>query len=845
MKKYFLLSLIGLTLLHISAIAQQSDTTVQITVQGNCDQCKDRIESAAKLNGVTNAVWDEETKKLSLTYNPVLVTLERIEKKIVSVGHDVEQLKADEKVYKKLPACCKYRKVENASNINPPTSINFIKGVVFEEKNNGTFFPLYQASVHWLEGTVGALTDSNGVFNIPFNGKHLVVSYSGYKPDTVFVNDAAELKIILASGMQLAEVKVTSVKRSLYTSALDPIKTQVMSERELFKAACCNLSESFETNPSVDVSYNDAVTGSKQIQLLGLSGIYTQLTVENLPGPRGIATPLGLNSIAGPWIESIQLVKGIGSVANGFESVAGQINLELKKPDSKEKLLVNAYLNDFGKTDVNLVFNNHINNNWSTATLLHYDFLKNKNLDENEDGFKDQPTGNQFSMLHRWQYQNTKGWEWQFGYKGLFENRIGGQTNFNEATDKFTDHHYGVGININRNELFSKLGYVFPQKKYKSIGLQLAASQHRHRSYFGFNTYDADQTGYYANLIYQSIIGNTKHKFRVGASVMSDKYEESVNAALYKRHEIVSGSFAEYTFIPNHKFSAVLGMRGDYSNLYGWFATPRAHIKYELFEGNTIRLSAGRGQRTANIFAENTNAFVSSRQLQILSTNTYGAYGLRPEVAWNKGISVDQNFKLFRKQMVLNLDYFRTDFTHQVVVDYEDVNKVSFYNLDGQSYSNSFQAEMYFYPVKFLEWRLAYRFLDVKTTYDGELKSKPLISSHRWFTNFGYDNHHWRFDATLSFNGSKRIPDTKQNPVMHRMPEYSPQYYLLNAQITKIIGKKNPIEVYVGGENLTNYFQKGVILSAEEPFGEHFDASMVWGPATGRMLYVGMRYKLK
>jgi hypothetical protein len=624
-----------------------------------------------------------------------------------------------------------------------------------------------------------------------------------------------------------------------------PIRTQIRAGSELLKAACCNLSESFETNPSVDVSYNDAVTGSKQIQLLGLSGNYTQLTVENLPGPRGIATPLGLNSIAGPWIESIQLTKGVGSVANGYESIAGQINVELKKPENSEKLLANLYVNDYGKTDVNLNLSKKLSKKWSTGLLLHEDFLNNKRLDFNKDGFRDLPTGNTVSLVNRYKFDNSKGVLAQFGIKVLNDKRTGGEVAFNPGTDKNTSNHYGLGINTERYEAFAKIGYVFPEKKYKSIGLQLAAINHQQDSYFGFTTYNATQQTFYSNLIYQSIIKTTIHKFRTGFSFLYDKYNEDFKSINYKRTEIVPGVFGEYTFTPNEKFSAVAGLRADHNNLFGFFVTPRLNLRYEPVKGTVIRASAGRGQRTANIFAENTSVFVSARQINIIGATAGKAYGLNPEVAWNKGISVDQKFKLFGNDALFSVDYFRNDFSNQVVVDVENARIVKFYNLDGKSYSNSFQAEVSAEPFKKFDVRFAYRYFDVKTTYGGQLLDRPLIAKNRAFANLAYAVNGFKFDYTFTYNGKKRLPNTSANPQPYQLDAYSPDFILMNAQISKTIGKTIPLDVYIGAENLLNYYQKNVIVAASQPFSQYFDASMVWGPVSGRMFYAGLRLKIK
>jgi outer membrane cobalamin receptor len=465
-------------------------------------------------------------------------------------------------------------------------------------------------------------------------------------------------------------------------------------------------------------------------------------------------------------------------------------------------------------------------------------------VDENKDGFRDLPTGNLFSAINKWKYANQKGLEIHFGGKVLADDKTGGQMNYN-ANDKLTTNSYGLGIKTNRYEGFAKIGYIFPEKKYQSIGLQLSGFDHQQDSYFGLIKYDAHQTNFYSNLIYQSIIGNSAHKFRTGLSLTADKYNELYKTETFKRNEIVPGAFFEYTYTMNDKFSAVAGLREDHNNLFGWFTTPRLNIRYAPIKGTTIRISAGRGQRTANIFAENMGALVSARTVNIVSDNDNKAYGLKPEVAWNKGISIDQKFKLFERDAMLSFDFYRNDFTNQVVADMEDARQIKFYNLQGKSFSNSFQSELNLIPVKALDVRLAYRLFDVKTTYGSQLLEKPFTSKNRAFANFGYAVKNWKLDYTINYVGRKRIPSTAENPLEYRMPDYSPAYISMNAQVSKSFGKNKAFEIYVGGENLTNYFQKNVIIAADEPFGEYFDASMVWGPVSGRLVYGGFRYKIK
>ncbi len=433
----------------------------------------------------------------------------------------------------------------------------------------------------------------------------------------------------------------------------------------------------------------------------------------------------------------------------------------------------------------------------------------------------------------------------QFGIKFLDDKKTGGQVNYNASTDKFINNNYGLEINTGRVEGFGKIGYVFPQKKYQSIGLQLSAFDHKQNSYFGLNQYNAHQQNFYSNLIYQSIIYTTTHKFRTGLSYVYDKYNEDFKTSNYKRTEIVAGGFFEYTFTPSDKFDIVAGIREDYNSLYGWFATPRLNARYEPIKGTVIRASAGRGQRTANIFAENNGVFVSSRHVNIIAPGATGAYGLQPEVAWNKGISVDQKFKLFNRTATLGKDFFRNDFTNQVVADLEDPRQIKFYNLNGKSYSNSLQTELSFTPIQRFDVRLAYRLFDVKATYGSQLLQKPLTAQNRAFANLAYETNGWKFDYTLSYSGKKRLPSTISNPAEHQRSSYSPSFATMNAQVSKTLGKQNQFDIYLGGENLTNYFQQNAIIAATEPFSSLFDASMIWGPLTGRMLYAGMRFKIK
>lgn len=847
-----------ITLFFISMYAvsfAQQERTITFEVAGNCAICKQRIEKAAKINGVSQAIWNTRDGLATVVFNPDITSDRNIKQAIADAGHDTDEVRAEQEVYETLHECCLYDRLgeEKADDQNAThhDHEHIIRGVVVQENNRGDLTPIAGVNVRWLENpTTQIQSNGEGVFDIKHQSgyKHLVVSYSGMQPDTIKVKNLHEILVIRAKDNILGEVVVSRRQRTAYVDKLNANRVETITARELFKAACCDLSESFETNASVDVVASDAVTGAKQVQLLGLSGIYTQLTVENLPGPRGFASPLGLNSMAGPWIEAIQISKGMGSVANGFESMSGQINVELKKPSQTDRLYFNAYANNMGRTDVNLNLAQKLNDKWSVGLLLHDNFMYNKNMNFSNNGYRDMPVGNTFSGINRWHYEDGKGLIAQFGIKYLSDDRTGGEIDFDKKTDKLTTNHYGLGFDIDRVEGFAKIGYVFPSNKLRSIGLQLSGSHFRQNSFFGLTTYDNEQNSGYANLLYQDVIGNVQHKYRAGLSVSYDKYNENILQHVFDRTETVSGAFLEYTYTPNEKFDAVLGLRQDYNSIYGWFTTPRAVLRYAPGSTTTFRLSTGRGQRTANIFAENLGIFASSRTIDYgqLAHQNGTAYGLKPEVSWNTGFTVDQDFRLFGRESGISLELFHNNFQNQVIIDWENPRAVSFYNLDGKSYSNSLQAEFRVMPLPHFETKLAYRLLDVQTDYHEGRLQKPLTAKHRGFLNMAYNLHSgWSFDYTLNVVGEKRLPPTAENPTDYQLAAYSDAYVTMNAQISKSFGADKNFTIYLGGENLTNFYQKNPILAFEEPFGNHFDTNLLWGPITGRMFYTGVRYTIK
>ncbi|UKM64870.1 TonB-dependent receptor [Flavobacteriaceae bacterium GSB9] len=736
-----------------------------------------------------------------------------------------------------------------------------IEGIILEANSKNDNIGLVGANVYWLNTEVGTVTNIDGKFTLPYKPeyKKMVVSYVGFKTDTLTITRPEKIKHWLQPTDNLDAVTVTSRNQATSKSYLKADNTFTVSSDELLKAACCNLSESFETNPSIDVNFADAITGTRQIKMLGLTSPYILIATENIPSIRGASQAFGLSFIPGTWVESIQITKGAGSVVNGFESIAGQINAELVKPAKDDRLFVNLYGASSERLELNTHLNTKVTDKWHTGLYLHGNLHNNKH-DVNDDGFLDMPLYHQINVMNRWQYSDTeKGFVSFINLKFLNDEKQTGQLNFNPDTDKLTDNEpvlsgdelWGSEIDTKRFELSAKFGYVNPEVPWQSIGVQTAFSSHKQESYFGLKQYGITHNSLYANAIYNSIISDSRHKIKTGLSYTYDHYDEMLDVENlnqdYERTERSVGAFFEYNYNNLDKLNLTAGIRVDNHNLMGTFVTPRFHARYTPWEKSAIRASFGRGKRSANIFAENQKIFSTSRHVNILNT-TGNIYGLDPEIAWNYGFSYLQGFNLFGRKADVTFDYYRTAFENQVIVDFENPQEVNFYNLEGKSYANSFQLEMNYDVFNRFNLRTAYKLYDVKTDYNSGKLEKPLVPKHRIFANIGYEtaiknNSKWKFDATFNWLGQQRLSSTEDSPEQYRLPKRTPTVATLNAQITKVFSPR--LELYFGGENITNLRQPNPIVGANDPFGSNFDTTFVYGPIFGSLYYAGLRFNIK
>ena len=707
--------------------------------------------------------------------------------------------------------------------------------------------PLIGANVFWLNTQIGTITDEEGKFSLPYLGPEelLVMSYIGFKSDTLSIKENRLLIQFLdeSDSESLDEVTLTKRRKAIQKSYFEAQNIIYVNSDELLKAACCNLSESFETNPSIDVNFSDALTGTKQIRMLGLTSPYLLITEENIPMVRGASQAYGLSFTPGTWIESIQITKGTGSVVNGFESIAGQINTEIKKPFSDVPFFFNLFTSANGRQEANLQGNWKINDKWSSGMFVHGN-QRTEKIDANGDDFLDVPLAKQINVLNRWQYINSeKGWVGFGTIRLMQDQKQVGALEFNNENDRGQNRLWGSEINTNRIDASLKIGYVFPEFSFRSFGFQSAYSQHKQEAYYGFRVYDIDQQSLYTNFLYNSIIGNTKNKFKAGLNFSYDRYLETVDTFYFNRSDRSLGSFLEYSYDNLENFTLVAGVRLDIHNRLGTFVTPRLHLRYLPQENTIIRLSLGNGRKAANIFAENQTLFGTNRQINILK-NGGSIYGLNPEKAWNYGASLRQIFNLLGSGGDITLDYYITNFTDQVVVDWESEGQILFYNLEGLSRANSFQLSIDYNLSQAMSLRFAYKNYDVKTTYDSGFLQRPLQAQNRFFANVGWESKRnakqaqWRWDLTCHALGKQRLVSNQRDPA----GSYSPAYSLWNSQLTRAFSSK--FELYAGIENLGNYKQLSPIIGVEDPFGINFDTAQIYAPIFGRMVYAGLRWNL-
>lgn len=715
-----------------------------------------------------------------------------------------------------------------------------ITGTVTNEE--GTF--LFGATVMWDETTIGTIVDEDGTFTLPRQDSTalLRIDYVGYESAYVEVLPEEEDVAIMIEGVtDLMAVEVAAERRDNYVSTLTTLNVETIGSGEFRKAPCCNLAESFSTNAAVDVAYSDAVTGAREIRMLGLRGAYTQLLVEKRPLMTGLGSAFVMEYIPGTWLQSIQISKGTGTVQNGYYAITGQINTELVKPWLDKKFFINAYGSTFGRGELNVHLNRQLNEKWSSGLLLHASTRNNK-IDQNDDAFYDTPQKTMYDGIWRTFYRGNVV-RFQVNVHALRDRHTAGQ-----IPSKVGALPYIINQDNDRVDLFGKLGYLGFENPNITVGLITDLKWHKLDARYGLRTHRGTQrSGYFSGLMSHGFNG-LGHKLDLGISYALDDYDEFLDDRFIGRQEKVAGLFTEYSYAPTvspeangfvDKIGFVLGARMDHHNLFGWLFTPRANIKYNFSDDRVIRFSAGRGYRTANVIAENTQVLATNREIII-------ADDLDIESAWNFGMNFTQNFEMAGRRGSIALDAYHTNFTNQIILDMNsDYTKIQFYNLMGKSHASSLLGVLSYEILKGLEAKIGYKYNNVQMSFLEEpTRQQPNVARHRGLLTLDYKtpNEKWEFNLSSQFVGRQYFIDLSQNPFQTDAQKrgYANPFALFNFQVTHNF--PSGLEVYVGVENLTGFRQDTPILGADEPFGPHFDATHAFAPITGQMGYLGVRW---
>ena len=751
-----------------------------------------------------------------------------------------------------------------------------LRGVVRDADNQ----PLVGASVYWEGTTIGASTDAEGVFLLHrVKGyDNLVASYLGFVNDTLHVANGAErIEFALrADGVELEDVVVEGNLSGNFVKRDGIVKNEMISFAGLCKMACCNLAESFENSASVTVGYSDAISGARQIKMLGLAGTYTQILDENRPIMRGLSAPYGLSYTPGMWLNSIQVSKGVASVTAGHEAITGQINLEHRKPTDDERLFVNLYLDDELRPEANIstAFPVSKNKKLSSVILLHGSMDTDvRKMDHNDDGFRDLPLADQLNIANKWLYAADNGTQIRWGWKFVQENRLGGMLDYkNSMRDQMREKWdqpgtlYGSKIRNRGANGYFKIGmpvgpsvYDPDEKDEMRSNLAFVADfdHFNENAYFGLNDYKGNENALAMNLMYNHYF-TYRSSLIVGAQAQLQYYRESlanntpwIEAAKsrfydFDRSEQEVGAYAEYTYAVKDKFSIVAGVRGDYNAFYDkFFVTPRGHIRWNITPSTTLRGSAGLGYRSTNVITDNIGILATGRAI-VFKDSDFSKFN-RLEKALTVGGSLTQTFGLVSADdATLSFDYFRTQFYNSVIADQEyNADQILLYNSDKRSYTDTYQIDFSWTPVERLDIFATFRYTNSEMTIDRPdgttaRVERPLVSKYKTLLNIQYATkfRRWVFDATAQLNGPARIP-TQTGDLAD--DKYSPRYPMFFAQVSRKIGK---FDIYVGCENIADYRQHDPILNADNPFSTGFNSMNVWGPLMGRKFYAGLRFNL-
>lgn len=711
---------------------------------------------------------------------------------------------------------------------------------------------LVGATVQWLATGAGTTTDEAGSFALPFpedrTDTRLMFSYVGFASDTIEIGDFYQgLWIELKPEATLQEVTVEGQRSGAYID--DRVqKVEVISEVELTRAACCDLAGCFNTESSVRSQTTNIVTNVRELQILGLSGVYNQLLLDGLPMFQGANYTYGLSSLPGPWIRNIYVSKGANSVLQGYESISGQINVETKEPLETNPLFFNAYINSFGEKQFNAMARMPLSEESKIqGSIGLHATLPAGRFDRDDDNFLDLPLLERYALINNWSLgdQSKPGFSALLSLRGWKENRVGGQEDFRTEEHEGGMEVFGQTVDLLHGEASLKTAYRFDEKNV--LSLQNAFQAQEQTAWFGPTRFQADQQYFYSNLQFEHqskrFTSRSGLSFRrlnldqgVTFSTNGSPFRE-ISAPAFGRESTV-GLFTENTIYgPEDRWALITGLRLDHNNYFDWQLSPRALFRYNFGDGTSARASIGRGWRTVRPLSDYVQAMASNR-------NIFSQISL-PESAWNGGVNITHRMQVKNAALTLSGDFYHTRFTNQIFPDYERIpGAILFQDFDGKSVSNSLQLEARATFSSLLEARIGYNYLNVYRNIDGENVQLPFIPEHKITAAASYqpDSRRWQIDGNVHWYGRQRLPNTEALPEALQQPTQSETYATLDLQFTY---RLKSIEIYTGVENLFDFRQLRPLVSWQDPFSPWFDTSFAWGPTRGRELYIGIRYKIE
>lgn len=732
------------------------------------------------------------------------------------------------------------------SNIFPQSQSEMVSGVVYGLTGT-TKEPLEGAVVKWIKTRIGTVTEPDGKFQIEaknISDKRLIVIFVGYNTDTIVVGERKYVESVMHNNATTSTIVVEG-KQSTSFTANENAKTEVITFAELKKDACCDLSGCFGKNASVDVAVTDILTNTKELKVLGLEGSYTQILIDNMPIMTGLVTKFGVTSIPGSLIKRINISKGSNSVLQGYESISGIMNVLLKDYLSSERLFVNGYLNSALESQFNLNASAKLND-WNTF-LSFQTVQESKRIDNNGDGFLDMPLTRRYMLYNKWQHGSSEEKDntiFIAGLKYLDERRTGGQKNFYYDKNPGSTDIYGQTVNLQNGDAYARFSHLFDNES--QIKTFISGGFFNQSSFFGTTKYEGKQRNFYLNALYEFPVMN-KGYLRFGTSYRFEDITEDINflspvtktyAGNYEKYESIPGIYTEASFeFKKLNLSLIGGLRLDFHNEYNTVTTPRFLVRYQLTDNTVVRASFGTGFRVVSPFSEYPSFLASGKDIR-------GLRGIKPEKMVNYGIDLLQYFVLGGLSGNINFDFYKTVFSNKVIAECDAMPYMYMFTNFDDAGSNVFQVESSINFLQNLDFKLAYKYIDLYYYKNGVRLEQPFNSKNRFLLGFTYTSpgNLWIININTQWFGKQKMPSTAKYPVQYQRPDESESYALINAQLTKNFTN---FEVYFGVENLLNFTQSNPIISAENPFSKNFDTSYIWGPTRGRDFYMGFRFFIK